>query len=229
MNYPRIIAHRCGGSLAPENSLVGLKYAYGIGCRGVEFDVMLTADSVPVLMHDEILDRTTDSCGLVAEHTLCDLRRVSVGGEPIPTLAEALILCRRLGLWTNVEIKPNRIGSRTTALAVAEVLDEFWDGRGVVSSFSMDVLMVLQANAGHWPRALLVDSFSGDWLLQAQELGVVAVHGAADCFAERLVGIGSLVLAAYTVDDRLEAHRLFGIGVDSIFSDRPDRWPAEEM
>ena len=52
MVYPRIIAHRGGGGLAPENSLAGLTAAANTGCRGVEFDTMLSADGVPVLMHD---------------------------------------------------------------------------------------------------------------------------------------------------------------------------------
>ncbi|NIO40416.1 MAG: glycerophosphodiester phosphodiesterase, partial [Burkholderiales bacterium] len=55
--YPRIIAHRGGGVLAPENTLAALRYARNLGFEGVEFDVKLTADNVPVLFHDETLER----------------------------------------------------------------------------------------------------------------------------------------------------------------------------
>ncbi|MDP3036273.1 MAG: glycerophosphodiester phosphodiesterase family protein, partial [Rhodocyclaceae bacterium] len=80
ITYPRIIAHRCGGALAPENSLAGLAIAARLGCRAVEFDVMLTADGVPLLIHDETLRRTTTGRGRVAEMTLAEIRRFDAGG-----------------------------------------------------------------------------------------------------------------------------------------------------
>lgn len=58
--HPRLIAHRCGGALAPENTLAGLRKAFELGYRAVEFDVMLSGDGTPVLIHDETLERTTD-------------------------------------------------------------------------------------------------------------------------------------------------------------------------
>jgi glycerophosphoryl diester phosphodiesterase len=61
--HPRLIAHRGGGALAPENTLAGLRTAASLGYRGVEFDVMLSADGTPVLIHDETLERTTDGRG----------------------------------------------------------------------------------------------------------------------------------------------------------------------
>ena len=65
--YPRILAHRGGGLLAPENTLAALRYARNLGFEGVEFDVKLTADDVPVLLHDDTLDRTTDGSGAMAD------------------------------------------------------------------------------------------------------------------------------------------------------------------
>ena len=94
MIYPRIIAHRCGGALAPENTLAGLRLAARLGCGGVEFDTMLAADGVPVLMHDETLERTTSGCGRVADLDSISLARFDAGSrhhpafaaEPVPTL-----------------------------------------------------------------------------------------------------------------------------------------------
>ena len=78
MNYPRIIAHRCGGALAPENSLAGLDLAARLGCRGVEFDVMLSADEIPLLIHDEAVDRTTTGRGQVASLSAEQIRQFEV-------------------------------------------------------------------------------------------------------------------------------------------------------
>ena len=58
--YPRIVAHRGGGALAPENTLGAIRLGASMGFKGVEFDVMLTADAMPIIIHDETLERTTN-------------------------------------------------------------------------------------------------------------------------------------------------------------------------
>src|SRR5262245_47829973 len=111
--FPRVLAHRGGGTLAPENTLAGLRAAAGHGFRGVEFDAKLTRDGVAVLMHDETLDRTTNGRGPVAQTDWAALKRLDAGrwcnrrfaGETVPTLTAALRMCADLGLWPNVEIK----------------------------------------------------------------------------------------------------------------------------
>src|SRR2546422_6860489 len=64
--HPRVVCHRGGGALAPENTLAGIRKAAATGFGGVEFDVMLSADKVPLLIHDETLERTTDGRGAVS-------------------------------------------------------------------------------------------------------------------------------------------------------------------
>ena len=113
-SLPRVFAHRCGGALAPENTLAGLRVAARLGLRAVEFDVMLSADASPWLLHDESLQRTTNGRGRVCETRDAQLRMLDAGahqhpaftGEAIPTLAAAAHACRQLGLSANVEIKP---------------------------------------------------------------------------------------------------------------------------
>src|SRR5207244_10430546 len=91
--HPRVIAHRGGGALAPENTLAGLRLAKALGFGAVEFDVMLSADGVPVLMHDETLERTTDGRGAVAATSYAALAALAAGGrfgpkfkgEPVPS------------------------------------------------------------------------------------------------------------------------------------------------
>ena len=82
---PAVVAHRCGGALAPENTLAGLDASAACGCRGVEFDVMLSADGTPFLIHDETLARTTDGHGAVAATVDAVLRRVrpALAGEQL--------------------------------------------------------------------------------------------------------------------------------------------------
>lgn len=229
LGYPRLIAHRCGGTLAPENTLAGLRVAAGLGIEGVEFDVMLSRDGVPVLMHDETLERTTDGRGRVADHDLAELKRLKLhaaAGERIPTLAEAWALCAELGLWANVEIKPGAGREAETASVIAAFLQPRWrDGAGIVSSFSAVALHTFAELAPAIPLALLVGDIPPDWKAQVARNGCVAVH----CAARRgTVGRLEEVLAAgvpvacYTVNSRDAVDRLLAAGVAAIFTDRPD-------
>ena len=227
--YPRIIAHRCGGTLAPENTLAGLEAAARLGCRAVEFDVMLTADREPILIHDETLERTTRCTGRVAGQTLAQIRACA---PEVPTLAEAIGACRRLGLWANVELKPAAGHEEETGAVVGAWLAAHWDGNGVVSSFSAKSALGARRSLPATAFALLCESLPGDWQAQCAALGAVAVHLDAACVdvatAGRLRESG-LTWACYTVNERAAADRLCGLGCAAVFSDRPDLWRAEEM
>lgn len=238
MDYPRIIAHRCGGALAPENSLAGLRIAARLGCRGVEFDVMLSADGVPLLIHDETLERTTTGHGRVAELSAAAVRGFDAGGphhpafavSPAPTFAEAMACCDKLDLWTNIEIKPSAGHEHATGEAVGRWLAQHWNGQGVVSSFSTEALAAARRIAGQFPSALLADSLPPHWRQQLHDLGATALHlSARRITAADATALAGIPWAAYTVNRRDEAERLFALGCRAVFTDRPDLWTAEEM
>ncbi len=97
-----VIAHRGYSAAAPENTLVALDRGLRASADAVEFDLHVTADGVPVLMHDTTLDRTTDGSGSVEHVPVSALAGLDAGswfapefaGEPVPTLADAVDLCR---------------------------------------------------------------------------------------------------------------------------------------
>ena len=231
MKYPRIIAHRCGGRLARENSLAGLSATASIGCHGVEFDTMLSADGVPVLMHDLTVDRTTDGHGKVADLTAKELRQMKLGSEAVPLLAEALARCAELGLWANVELKPPAGGEALLGRVVGQFLAANWNGHGVVSSFSDLASLEARQAAPSLDYALLVEALPDDWLDRARRLGAVAVHANAARLTDAdrtAVHAAGLTLACYTVNRRADAELLLASGV-AVFTDRPDLWQAGEM
>lgn len=230
-DYPRIIAHRCGGQLAAENTLAGLAAAARSGCHGVEFDVMLSADGVPVLIHDETVDRTTGGRGRVSDLTLAQLQRLDAGGEPVPTLADALARCRALGLWANVEIKPSIGQEAATGATVGRMLASLWNGCGVVSSFSPAALAAASGIAPGLGYAMVADSLPVDWRQVTQRFGLIGWHLAATAGPAALAAVqaAGLRTACYTVNEIDVARRLFAQGVTAIFSDRPDRWSPGEM
>lgn len=136
--YPKVFAHRGAGTLAPENTLAAMKVGKNLGFKAVEFDVMLTQDNVPILMHDTILGRTVKGEGSIANRTWNELSgcdagdwflvdgRAEFSGEPIPLLEDTLIFCRDNHLIMNVEIKPVEGYESETGRVVAEHVSDFF-------------------------------------------------------------------------------------------------------
>ncbi len=245
MRLPRIIAHRCGGALAPENTLAGLRIAARLGVRGVEFDAMLSADGIPVVIHDETLERTTSGTGCIASVMAADITRLDAGvrhhrafaGEPLPTLAAVLQVCAALGLWANIEIKPSAGADadtgRVVALSVAQHADRLRAGL-VMSSFSMEALVAAANAAPSLARALLVEALPQDWRTRLSAVKATTLNvscAALETDSARLSEIcqAGIVVGSYTVNNRALADRLFSVGVQAVFTDRPDLWAANEM
>ena len=237
--YPKVIVHRLGGALAPENTLAGLAVTARLGCKGVEFDVMLSRDGVPLVIHDETLERTTNGTGRVAKHDATALRLLDAGakhhtafsGEKIPTFAEVLAACQRYGILPNVEIKPARGCDVETAEATVRTIAECWRGATLplLSSFSYAALERVRDIAPHLPRALEVVDVPADWLAQVKALGCIGFHASAednDLELLRECRNHGLQMAIWTVNDRQQAEALFAAGMDAVFTDRPDIFPT---
>ena len=110
MGQTIIFAHRGLPVKFAENSLQGFKYAATHGAEGVEFDVHLTKDKVPVVMHDETLDRTTNGTGYIKDYTLNEIRKFHLeNGEPVPLLSELFEILQDKDLYINLEFKTNKI------------------------------------------------------------------------------------------------------------------------
>lgn len=226
---PRWFAHRGGGSLAPENTLAGIRLAARLGYRAVEFDVMLSGDGTPVLIHDETLERTTNGSGRVCDTSDALLFQLDAGnGERIPRLAEAVALCREYGLLANVEIKPASGFERQTAEIVARQCVELWRGAEtppLISSFSMAALAIAHDLAPAIPRGLLFDRVPADWRQQMADLHGVTLHcNAAHVADEVLVEANAcgIPVLCYTVNRPEQAEMLLASGVSAFFTDRLD-------
>jgi glycerophosphoryl diester phosphodiesterase len=234
--YPRIIAHRGGGVLAPENTLAAIGLARNLGFRGVEFDVKLTRDAIPVLMHDDTLERTTDGTGAVAERVYREIAAFDAGGwfgnefsaEPVPSFAAASALCREAGIWANIEIKPGPGRERETGETVARMAKLLWAGAHplpLLSSFSPLALEAAAVEAPDLPRALLVVEAPPNWQALVERLQCVALHISHRHLDSTLVkavhGSGRGVLA-YTVNDSELALELLERGVDALVTDQLD-------
>jgi glycerophosphoryl diester phosphodiesterase len=205
-----------------------------MGYRAVEFDVMLSGDASPFLIHDETLERTTNGQGLVCRMPDDLLRSLDAGGgEALPTLAEAARCCRSLGLLANVEIKPATGCERQTAEVVASQSLDLWAGDRqlpLLSSFSLEALDICRDLAPELPRGILFESLPADWEYLVRRIGPVSIHCAAGQLTEMQAAAvldRGLLLCCYTVNEPVLAERLFGWGVSSLFTDSLDLFAAD--
>jgi glycerophosphoryl diester phosphodiesterase len=227
---PPVIGHRGAAAHAPENTLAGFRKARALGCRWVEFDVRLAANGGLAVIHDATLTRTTGTEGRVADRTLDELARLDPGdGGGVPSLAQVLDLLAELGLGANVEVKADGPEASVTGALAAIACEQARRRHGLdllLSSFSPAALAAARGAAAGLPRGLVCDAPGRDWRPTMAALGCVSLHVHRRCadraLAEAVHGAG-LRLLAYTVNDPARARALIAQGVDSVFSDAPDR------
>ena len=233
--YPRVVAHRGGGSLAPENTLAGFRIGAHYGHKMAEFDAKLSADDVAFLLHDDTIDRTSNGHGSAASLKYDAIAKFDAGswldprfaGERMPTLAEVADLVEQLGMLVNLEIKPSRGHESRTGDRIAREAAQLWSGRTppLLSSFSEEALTAARTAAPGLPRALLLARVPENWQERAERFKCVSVHvehHALDAGIVQAVKAAGFRLMAYTVNDVARARTLVEWGVDSICTDRVD-------
>ncbi|WP_131034765.1 glycerophosphodiester phosphodiesterase [Klebsiella variicola] len=233
--YPRIVAHRGGGKLAPENTLAAIDVGARYGHTMIEFDVKLSKDGQIFLLHDDNLERTSNGWGVAGELAWDDLLKVDAGswfsrefkGEPLPLLSQVAERCRRHGMMANIEIKPTTGLGPQTGNVVALAARDLWQGMAapLLSSFEIDALEAAQEAAPELPRGLLLDEWRDDWRELTTRLGCVSIHlyhkllDAARVASLKQAGLHILV---YTVNKPQRAAELLRWGVDCICTDAID-------
>ena len=238
--YPRWIAHRGAGKLAPENTLAAFRLGAEHGYRMYECDAKLSADGVVFLLHDATLDRTTSGSGIAGEHDWATLSQLDAGGwhshafagEALPTLAAVARHCQAHGHWLNIEIKPTPGTELATGRAVAQLAAQAWardpERTPLLTSFQPDALRGARETAPHLPRGLLLDTWWDGWLGIAHSLECVAIvcnHALWDAATVARAREAGLRTLAYTVNDEWAAQRLMDFGLDGIITDRVDLFP----
>ena len=222
-----LYAHRGASAQAPENTLAAFRQAVESGADGVELDVHLSADGVPVVIHDTTLERTTDGVGPVGHYAAAELVALDAGrwfapefaGEPVPTLRQVLeLLAGRLRI--NIEIK-----DADAALATLAVLKEFPVADVIISSFDRTALCELRCADQQVPLAVLSDAAGWHRILGvAREINASALHLRADLVTRSLVArfreVG-LPVYAWTVDDPGRVRSLVRAGIAGLFTNDP--------
>ena len=232
---PKVMGHRGVAGLAPENTLPSFRKVAECGLEWVEFDVMLTGDGVPVLFHDDELERTTGAPGLMAETPAERVLALDAGawfapefaGVTVPSLEESIELALELGLRINMEIKPSKGTNKETATVAVSELSRIWPQTApvpLVCSFETDCLEIARDLRPDWPRALVAFDLPDDWREQIESLGCASFHiyhGRMSGPLVREVKAMGLAVAAFTVNEPELARRLYDLGVDCMITDDP--------
>ena len=244
--YPRWVAHRGAGKLAPENTMSAFRLGAHYGYRMFECDAKLSKDGVLFLMHDATLNRTTNAQGTGSDLIMGEIAQLDAGswhsrafaGEALPTLEALSRWCLANHYFLNVEIKPTPGQELETGRACGALMNKIWpqtEVQPLFTSFKPDALQSAKEVAPHIPRGLLVDKLadsSGDADLQiALDLGCQVMVLNHALWTPELVakvhGAG-LRCSSYTVNDEWAAQRLIDLGTDAIITDRVDLFsPAQ--
>lgn len=236
--WPAFIAHRGGGRFAPENTLAAMRTGLAHGFRMAEYDVKLSQDGVPFLLHDDSIDRTSDGQGLAAQMDWKALAEADFGGwhgpdfagEPAPTLLSVAHYTRAHGMHSNIEIKPSTGLEAETGAAVARAAARLWAGAALpplLSSFSETSLEAARTAIPDLPRALLIEGpVPADWHARQIGLGCIGLNidtrHADEALVRDIVGQGA-TLAVWTVNDPGRARELLAWGCHAVFTDALDQ------
>lgn len=229
---PLLLGHRGAKARAPENTLGAFAAALADGAHGVELDTTLAGDSVPIVLHDGTLDRTTNATGKPTDHDADELAQIDAGSwfpgwgfEPVPRLHEVL---RQMpdGAVVNVEIKGPSPGFVSVERRVVEVIRTHWPRvQVIVSSFHPAQLLEVRRIAPDLPIGLL---FADDALLPLRTAWTApllvpdALHPPASIVTPALVRAcreAGLRLNVWAVRDEHDAARLLALGVDGLIVD----------
>ena len=231
------LGHRGASAHAPENTLAAFNLAFDMGADGVELDVSVTQDRVPVVIHDNRVDRTTDGHGAVSEMALAEVKRYDAGaffgtkfrGEKIPALAEVLDGPGRRGI-VNIELKSGKLPNvGLEAAAIAKVIEETQASeRVIISSFNHFALHCIHTLAPGLPLGFLYFDrapLSFPYSKSQPLVQPTALHPRFSVVTTRFMHWArqhDYKINTWTVDEPDEMRRLISLGVDSIMTNKPD-------
>ncbi|HET7738293.1 MAG TPA: glycerophosphodiester phosphodiesterase [Tepidiformaceae bacterium] len=231
-SVPLVIGHACAAGEAPANTLAGVRACLDSGADAMEIDVRLSADNVPVLLHDETLDRTTNLSGPVRGYSVADLQAADAGGgEPVPSLAEVLdLVAGRMAVFCELKATVDMPElDQSLAGAVCSLIESLgatdWVG---IHSFGLEIVGAARRHAPGVSAAVISPPVFGE--NRRALFNAAVVRGAQAVSVHHSSVDAGFVLAArrrqlrvwsWTPDEEGEWARLTVAGVDGIITNLP--------
>lgn len=231
-------AHRGANGYRPENTMVAFEYAITLGATGIETDVQLTSDGVPVLIHDESLLRTTGLNKYVKDLTYEEIKSLDAGSwyspqfkdATIPTLEQLLQLAVKHNLTLNLELKNGIILYPDLEERVISLINQYnWASKTVISSFNHYSLKKFHSLAPHISTGILYSEGIYEPWHYAKSIGATKLHAYFYAVYPEWVqeakqhGVDYNV---WTANDPKQMQALISAGVAGIITDYPDKLAA---
>jgi glycerophosphoryl diester phosphodiesterase len=235
LGRPLVVAHRGASVTAPENTMAAFRAAWSAGASWLETDTQPTVDGVPVLIHDELLDRTTTGTGAVREFRALDLAALDAGswfapefsGERVPELSQLLA---ELPADGRVFLEVKGPHTPDQVLAVLQVCRASGaDDRVLLQSFERDVLAEIRRISAGRPVGLLTTTWDDDPIAACRALGAISYNPHHALLWRQSDPVGAvtdlhaagIAVSVWTADDPADWGLLTGIGVDAIMTNAP--------
>lgn len=222
--------HRGACGYAPENTRASFQKAIDMGVDGFEFDIQLSKDGHPVVIHDDTLDRTTSGKGLVKDFTLRELKELDAGmgkGErqEILTLEEVIDLTdKRCKLF--IELKAEHSVHPVVEQVMHAVMHKGWRYEQLfVISFDHNQIAAARELCEHIHTSAIIVGIPVTLAQIAQEAGAWSINPGHNHLTQALVNDAhkrGLRVLTWTVNNRRDLHKVLSMGVDGVFGDFPD-------
>ena len=238
LKLPKLIGHRGVKDLCPENTLESILKAFDLGLSFVEIDVKISKDRVPILLHDDTLDRTTNGSGLAIDYDYENIKKLDAGkffykentNIFVPKLEDILSLCTNNNGNLNIELKPNKNFEKENVYQIYKITKNINQIDIFFSSFDMISILEISKLYPQSIRSFLLDDFKEyniDDLINVSNNNDLKICGlnidlvTADIIKK--IKESNIAITVYS-DKNINlssANDIFSIGVDSIFVDNP--------
>ena len=238
IKLPKFIGHRGLKDLCPENTLESFNTAFDKGLKYIELDVKISKDEIPIVLHDDSLERTTNHFGLPTEYNYNELRKLDAGAHfynkktniIIPKLVDVLDLCIKRNGGLNIELKPNKGFEKKNVRKIIELTKNCGISEIFFSTFDLVSFIDISNELPNSNRSFLIDSFN-DYSLE-QLINISSLYNSNICglnlslLSEEIIykiKKAKLLITVYS-DKNMnlqEVQECFNLGVDSIFIDDP--------
>ena len=238
LKLPKLIGHRGVKDLCPENTLESILKAFDLGLSFVEIDVKISKDRVPILLHDDTLDRTTNGSGLAIDYDYENIKKLDAGkffykentNIFVPKLEDVLSLCTNNNINLNIELKPNKNFEKENVFQIYKIIKNINQIDIFFSSFDMISILEISKLYPQSIRSFLLDDFKE---YNIDDLINISInHDLKICGLNieivttdiiNKIKESNIAITVYSGKNinLSSANDIFSIGVDSIFVDNP--------
>ena len=238
---PKLIGHRGVKNLKPENTLESITKAFDLGLECVEIDVKVSKDSIPLLLHDDTLDRTTNGTGLVCDFTFDQINYFDAGyffynsktDIKVPSLRSVLDLIKRKQKYLNIELKPNKNYEKLNVEKTLQEINKISYDKIYFSSFDLSSCITLKETAPHCKCGFLNHDFTqfniNETIDICKKYNFFSCGINLNLFSNSVVNQfveNKIQITVYADNNisKVEAHNLWNNNVTSIFIDDPTEY-----